>query len=504
MGLETELKFRVPASSFKILAGGRIPGAQAGQRSENDLVSTYFDTAKHKLKRHGLSLRVRRTGDRHVQTIKMASGGSVGRGEWETEIKNGAPDLAKADGTPLARYASKKLLRKLKPVFETSVHRITLPIRTNGSEIELALDRGTLTAGGRSSPIEELELELKNGRPDDLFWVAKAVERQSSAEVYLRAKAERGYALADGKDDHVVFAEPIELDKKTAAREAFQIIARSAVRHFSGNVDAVRKLDPEGVHQMRVGLRRLRAAISLFSKLLPRPETEKIKTELKWITNELAPAREIDVLAQDEIKPVARDLKPRRGGQAIEKEFADRRTDALECARKAVNSERYRALLVAVLQWIEAKHALSRDDANAPIGRFAVRVLHRRIKKARKDGENLGKLSPRERHKFRIRIKKIRYAIAFFRSLFPGRREQKKLARLSRLLKEIQGTLGSLNDFLAHRKMATDAALTAPPENRRARAFALGVVLGRENEAAKPLMKDAVKRVRGLRQVKAF
>ncbi|XIA64527.1 CHAD domain-containing protein [Bradyrhizobium sp. TZ2] len=71
--------------------------------------------------------------------------------------------------------------------------------------------------------------------------------------------------------------------------EGFRAIARSTLRHFSGNADAVRNLHPEGVHQMRVGLRRLRAAISLFSKALPGAKTEGIKTELRWLTNELAP-----------------------------------------------------------------------------------------------------------------------------------------------------------------------------------------------------------------------
>jgi hypothetical protein len=65
-------------------------------------------------------------------------------------------------------------------------------------------------------------------------------------------------------------------------------------------------------------------------------------------------------------------------------------------------------------------------------------------------------------------------------------------------LKKIQDALGSLNDFVAHRKMAIDAALKAPRKNGRARAFASGVVLGREDQAVKPLMKIAAKEVRGL------
>jgi hypothetical protein len=78
-----------------------------------------------------------------------------------------------------------------------------------------------------------------------------------------------------------------------------------------------------------------------------------------------------------------------------------------------------------------------------------------------------------------------------------------QLARPSTHLKKIQDALGSLNDFVAQQKMAAEVALEAPSENRRARAFTSGVLLGREDEAVKPLVKVAIREVRGLRQVKA-
>ncbi len=501
MGVETELKFRVSAHNLNALASRRIPGGKVGKRSDSDLVSTYFDTGKHKLKRHGLSLRVRQNGKKHIQTVKSATGAQFGRGEWETEIKDGVPDLGKADGTPLERFASKKLRRKLKPIFETSVHRTTLPVRTKRSEIELAIDRGRIVAGHRSGAIEELELELKSGRPVDLFRVARAIERKSGAELDLRSKSDRGYELAGGNDHQVVFAEPIDLKSDITAGEAFQAIARAAVRHFSGNADAVRGGDPEGIHQMRVGLRRLRAAISLFSKLLSVARTEEIKSELKWLTGELASAREIDVFVKENVESATREAMLRRGGKAIKQEFADKRARAFARARTAVNSERFRALLVDTLQWIESRETIATEHASTPIGKFATDMLPRRIRKARKDGRRLDKMAHRERHKFRIKVKRIRYAVDFFEGLFPAKHARRRLSRLSRHLKKIQDALGSLNDFVAHREMVVRAALQAPPQDRRARAFASGVVLGREDQAVKPLMKIAVKEVRGLQAV---
>jgi inorganic triphosphatase YgiF len=498
MAVETELKFRIPGRNLKTLTKSQIAGGNVGERTESDLVSTYFDTGKYKLKRHGLSLRVRRDGEKQIQTVKRANAAQFGRGEWETEIGDDVPDLGKADGTPLEQFARKKLRRKLKPIFKTSVHRITLPVRTKQSEIDLAIDLGSIKAGRRSSPVKELELELKSGRLIDLFRIAKAIERKSGAELDLQSKAERGYDLADGNDKHVVFAEAIELDSDMTVDEAFRAIARSAVRHFSGNADAVRNSDPEGIHQMRVGLRRLRAEISLFSKLLSGARTQKIKAELKWLTGELAPARELDVFVNENIEPAKHDALLRPGGKAIRQEFSKRRDQAFARAGKAVNSERFRKLLIDTLEWIESRQTIATDQASMPVSKFAADVLHRRIRKVRKDGRDLDKMSPLARHRLRIRVKKIRYAVEFFETLFPSKREKKQLARLSRHLKKIQDALGALNDFVAHREMVVDTALRASRQPRRALAFASGVVLGREDQAVRPLMKVAAKEVRAL------
>src|SRR5712671_4674885 len=182
MGVETELKFRLPASRIEMLARGQIRVGKVSERNDANLVSTYFDTGKHKLRRHGLSLRIRQTGDKYIQTIKSAPGAQFGRGEWETEVEGNTPDLSKIDGTPLEGLASKSLRRKLKPIFETSVHRTTVPVRTKRSEIE------------------ELEWELKKGQPDDLFRLARTVELKTEAELCFRTKSERGYDFAFGKN----------------------------------------------------------------------------------------------------------------------------------------------------------------------------------------------------------------------------------------------------------------------------------------------------------------
>jgi CHAD domain-containing protein len=251
------------------------------------------------------------------------------------------------------------------------------------------------------------------------------------------------------------------------------------------------------IHQMRVGLRRMRAAISLFGKILPVASTENIKAELKWLTGELAPAREIDVFIREQVHPVARTTEPHRGMAAIEKQFAARRAMAFERAQRALDSSRFRRLLIEVLEWLETRKFGANDEADKAINKFAVELLYRRTRKARKAGRSLVDLSSEQRHKLRIGIKKIRYGIDFFESLYSSK-ARKQLAGFSGRLKKIQDALGALNDFNAHREMATEAALNAPATHRRARAFASGIVVGREHEAVKALTKTAAKELRRL------
>ncbi|RXH35216.1 hypothetical protein XH99_04710 [Bradyrhizobium nanningense] len=504
MTTETELKFRVaPGKLSSLLRKGGLTGRR-GDQTEQSLVSTYYDTNKHRLRRHGLTLRVRKIEDHYVQTVKAGGTGGVTRGEWEREVSGASPDLEKTKHTPLQELATRKLRRKLAPMFRTDIHRMAQGRRVRRSQIELAVDRGRIRAGRRSRPVAELELELKSGHVADLFRLARDLERKAGAELDLRSKAEQGYLLVSGSGSGAQRAESIALKAGLSPREAFRPIAHSTLHQITANADPVRDMDAEGVHQMRVGLRRLRAAISLFADLLPRASTARIKTELKWLTAELAPAREIDVFLNESIRPITEQGVPRRGARAIRKRFSRQRMAAFGRARAAVMSARYRRLLIDVAEWIEGGRPRAHDDRNdeRTIAAYAAELLDRRIRKARKQGKRLTNLEPMQRHKLRIRIKKIRYAVDFFESLYSDS-QQKELAELSGRLKQIQSALGSLNDFMAHRELATEAALTAPPEHRRAQAFASGVIVGQERKAADGLMQAAAKELYRLRRLRA-
>src|SRR5271166_4076166 len=251
---ELEIKLNLPPESVGHVK--KIPLIQALKaRKRETEISVYFDTDKQKLRKHGVMLRVRRIGNRYLQTIKASDARLFERGEWESEIADGEPDLNLVRETPLEPIMSRKLRRQLKPMFETRVYRTVYPIAKRGHVIGLAIDQGTIDTGADSFPLCELELELKRGNEADLFSVARELVQVLPAQLALKSKSERGYEFVDGELGAPVKAVPIDLTVCASARDGFKMIGGACLKQIIENEPAVIKGDSEGVHQMRVALR---------------------------------------------------------------------------------------------------------------------------------------------------------------------------------------------------------------------------------------------------------
>jgi inorganic triphosphatase YgiF len=473
-------------------------------------VSVYFDTDKQKLRQKGLMLRVRREGHHFTQTIKATgNAGAFVRDEWEAEIAGDDPDLDEASGTALKPVLTKKVRRRLRPVFETRVRRTVYPLVNNGHAIALTVDRGTIETGKRSLPLCEIELELKSGNAAELFDVAHELTQALPARLAVKSKSERGYEILDGEQELPVKAESVDLHAGVSARQAFKTIAFTCLKQVINNEPALIRGDPEGVHQMRVGLRRLRAAISLFSELLRDPQTAAIKNELKWLGGELGPARELEVLVNRVVAPVKRQRRRWRGMPSLSQEIAERRDAALSRAQVAVQSARFRALTLDVAAWLEAglwtnsQDDFIRDRGELPIEMFAFEQLARRWRKIRKKGRKLAQLDGHRRHKLRIQTKKLRYAAEFFSALFLTKRAMKRRKQFLPALERLQDGLGDLNDISVHEKRI--AAMGA--RRRRSnpsRVFAAGLLTGREDARKDATMKLTTEAYADLAKVKPF
>jgi triphosphatase len=496
---EIEIKLQLPsAKSGRLRRVPLLRRASKSKQSENE-VSIYFDTKRLKLKRSGLTLRIRKANGRYIQTIKSDEASPFERGEWEKEIEDCRPDLNDADASPLEPLGLKKLRKRLRPVFETRVQRTTYPLRHKSCEIELAIDRGEIDAGRNSLPLWEAELELKQGDRARLFEVARSFAAATSAELAVKSKAERGYDLLAGDAAAVVKAEEVELAADMPAKAAFQSIASTCLKQVVANKPAILSGNAEGIHQMRIGLRRLRAAISLFAYMVSDAEVRTIKAELKWITNELGPAREFDVFLTKVVAPLERQHARLVGMRSLSQDLEDRREAARKRALTAVCSKRFRELTLNIAAWLETGHwrkpqdLLLREFCEEPIDIAAQAQLGRGWKKIRKRGRRLAKLDPRARHKLRIAAKKLRYATEFYQTVFAGRKQQKRRAAFLSNLKDLQDCLGDLNDIFMHEKLATGMARakgTRSPQ-RTKELFAAGLLAGHEEARLKPLQAAA-------------
>jgi triphosphatase len=447
---EIELKLEFdPADATRIKSHPLLAAERVHLPEEQELISIYFDTPDLALSKAGVFLRVRESGGHYRQTVKVMKSKTdlIERFEWEKEIASRSPELEAVDGTTLQPLLTSALRASLRPLFETRMRRTLHHIARGGSEVEVAIDQGEIVAGARKTPICEVELELKGGETVELFRLARDLDEGVPLRLAVKTKSERGFELLSQADVSVEKAGQLDIKPEVTTAEAFRAIARSCLRQIIVNEPAVCAGRAEALHQMRVGLRRLRAAISIFADVVADSSEERIKAELKWITQELGPARDLDVFAADVLEPL-REANPRDPGvSAAHRDFEERRKAAYARAVGSLRSERFRKALLDLAEWIEVGAWASGEAARGPIVECAKSELARLRKGIKKRGGDLRHISARQRHKLRIRAKRLRYATEFFAKTFPDESNIRRRDELLSALKDLQDALGGLNDL---------------------------------------------------------
>jgi len=322
-----------------------------------------------------------------------------------------------------------------------------------------------------------------------------------------QSKAERGYSLVEGEIDHPVKAGPVVLNRKAFADDAFARILTHCLAHLLRNVPCVlRTRDPEGIHQMRVAMRRLRSALSIFGEPF-RSSLGGLEDEIKWLTKVLGEARDLDVFHDEIMKPAAGALGDEGRMVQLGAAVRARRRAAWSQALEALESERFRKLMLdlgaaTLLQpWAtkgngaEAGHGLARDFADEHIANRHAKVLKR--------GRKLAELEPEERHKLRVRLKKLRYALDFFACFYKG----KDLKAHQKGLSELQDLLGHLNDANVARTLIEDVLANEGGHNpapSAGLAYAGGAVVGWHAEHGAATVKRLAKRWKKFSRLEPF
>src|SRR5690349_5689362 len=228
---EIELKLSVrPDRLERVMRSPHLQGDGARRAIARALKNIYYDTPHLALRERGLVVRVREAGRRYIQTVK--AGGSAGpsglfsRHEWERPVAGPKPDLAGIDDPGLRRELG-ATATQLAPVFSSEVNRITRTVQHGETDrIEVAIDRGRVMTPRGSAPICEIELELKEGKPEALFDLALALNEETPVRLETLSKSDRGYAILTEDAIGWSKAPPVVLDPAMTGLQAFETILR--------------------------------------------------------------------------------------------------------------------------------------------------------------------------------------------------------------------------------------------------------------------------------------
>lgn len=451
-GMEMELKLELDAAGLEALGTSDLLTEAPIAVSQ---CAIYFDTPDQSLLRGGLSLRIRREGERRVQTVK-ASGTTAGlfvRPEWEFEVADDQPVL---DHTSPVSALIGNGIEGIVPVFTVENERRQW---TSGG-IEISLDEGRVIAGDRETPFVEVELENKDGDPASIFALARKIDAVAPVQLGVMSKAERGYRLL-GPAQAASKAHRVALDEGMTAASALQAIAFDCLRHYQLNIPVVLDhQDTAALHQARVAIRRLRSALTIHKSVFADRTVPRLNAELRWLAAKLGKARDIDVLLK------------RTGEEQVRAQLLEARATAYEGAGTTLQSARARRLMIDLVEWMSMGEWLL-DDVNAEarmtsVLGFAARTLRKMRKKVKYQGHNLEALDDESRHELRKSAKKLRYTTEFFAALYDGKRDRRRFKRFLSALEGLQDSLGDLNDLSAASQTLRRLGMTSADAEERA------------------------------------
>ena len=285
------------------------------------------------------------------------------------------------------------------------------------------------------------------------------------------ALAAEALAIARGMPPPRRSGIPRVVTNMTTADAFASIVGHLTEVILAGVPDAAAGLSDVPVHEMRVAVRRLRSALSVFSRVVGGPVIVDLKQPLQALAQALGGARDWDVFLAGTGFDVAAAMPGDPRIQTLLADAARQRAAAYAALRQEFASPAFRqlgialALLSALRLWeAPADEAQLTGDAAA----FAAHSLTRQHRRLMAAGSDIGDRPSEELHTLRKQGKKLRYTAEFFAEFYNPRRTRRYLRRVSHL----QEVLGHLNDG------AVAAALMQPLANGTGRQFAIGAVQG--------------------------
>lgn len=293
MTVEIELKFIATPAAIAALPE-RITSWQSQHSAPQTLTNIYFETADNRLRQHDIGLRIRGYDGRYEMTVKTGGkviGGLHQRPEYNVDLDNDKLDLARfpADIWPEG-WTVDALQAELQPLFRTDFTREKWVITYGESEIELALDQGTIDAGELSEPLSEIELELKKGNQTDLLALAAELAQIGGLRQGNLSKAARGYHLAQGNPPRelrpLLVLQPAP---KSTVEQGMVAGLEMALDHWQYHEELWLRGEPAAKSMIIEALGMIRQALAIFGGLVPRKASAELRASLIALEPQLEP-----------------------------------------------------------------------------------------------------------------------------------------------------------------------------------------------------------------------
>jgi triphosphatase len=310
----------------------------------------------------------------------------------------------------------------------------------------------------------------------------------------------------------IVRAHPVRLRRKMTVEEAFRVTALECLAQVAANAPAIlQSREIEGLHQMRVGLRRLHVALNAFGEEFRTTALKELRKRTKAFTDTIAPARDLDVFIGELFEGPSASGTRTEAFASLRDRAEEARKSAWDQAVESISSPEFAVFLDDVAVAAETHAWVARNlgstaykghfAVDAPIRPTAARVLDEHLTKVSKRGRHMKSLDERDRHRLRIALKKLRYAAEFFAPLYKKKPVRKYLRRLKALLED----LGALNDVANVRTTLSrltheDASHKIDPDLF----FAAGMINGWHANRADTLGYSAVRRWEKFKKIDPF
>ncbi len=386
-------------------------------------------------------------------------------------------------------------------------YRLTLSVCVLGGEnwrAEMRIQKGEACLPGRADRrFCLLSVRLTEGGPQALGEILQALAARVPLVPTL-AKEWSDLATLWSESVTPLKSKPPRLPPGVSSGAALRSILATSLEQLVANHECLLQTgDAESVHQMRVALRRLRSAMSLFRALLKDPPSQAVSEELRWMLRMLGAARDQDVLMADIILPLDPLVGSMPGFEELKRQVFVLQSKSRATMKAQLSAPRFVMALLRLACWCSVA-GIGQPAGDLPVRAMAQRTLARRYRQVRRGIADIAGLDQEAQHQCRLRVKKLRYAVEFFISLLSARHAQKFIDQLAQL----QDRLGALNDIATATKLLQAIALHAekrPASRSRASAteiaLAAGLVIGWHRRRSVALLAQAIAECHPLRKL---